>query len=163
MQIGDSVLVRAYKSDGTCYRRWVATVEAIDTDRVVLVTPVGHRVQDISGTLVAEYAIRGYYWPDRWYSLLEVYAPGGELVEIYVNISSPAQIEDSLIEFTDYELDVSRELPHEARIVDQDEFLEAVSEYAYSAEFQRACYRVAQEANGLANHWVAKGMPRVDA
>jgi protein associated with RNAse G/E len=163
MQIGERVQVGAYKSDGTCYRWWYATVEAVETDKVVVVTPVGHRVEDIGGAWASEYAIRAFYWLDRGYSLLEVYAPDGKLVEIYVNISSAVEIEDSQMRFTDYELDVSRKPPHKARIVDEEEFLEAVSKYAYSQEFQQACYQAAREAVGVANTWVARGMPTIEA
>ena len=37
--VGDRIQVRAYKSDGTCYRWWYATVEAVETDRVVVINP----------------------------------------------------------------------------------------------------------------------------
>ena len=159
MQIGERVQVRAYKPDGTCYRWWCATVEAVETDQVVVVTPVGHRVEDIRGAWASEHAIRTYYWANKPYSLLEVYAPNGTLVEIYVNISSPVEIGDMQLSFTDYELDVSRKPPEEARIVDEDEFSEAVTKYGCSEEFQEACYQTAREAIGLANGWIAKGMP----
>jgi protein associated with RNAse G/E len=163
MQIGERVQVRAYKSDGTCYRWWYATVEAVETDKVVVITPVGHRVEDVGGAWASGYAIRAFYWLNRWYSLLEVYAPDGRLEEVYVNISSPVEVEDSQMRFTDYELDVSRKPPHGARIVDEEEFLEAASKYGYSKEFQRACYQAAREAIGVANRWVAKGMPTTEA
>ena len=88
-----------------------------------------------------------------------MYAANGRLAEIYVNISSPVEIGDSQLRFTDYELDVSREPPQEARIVDEDEFLEGVTKYGYSEEFQQACYQAAREAIGVANSWAAKGMP----
>lgn len=159
MKIGARVQVSAHKSDDTCYRWWYATVEAVETDEVVLITPVGHQVEDIRGSYASGYVIRTYYWPNRWYSLMEVYTPNGKLDEIYVNINSPVEIEDSHIRFTDYELDVSRKPPHEARIVDEDEFLEAVSKYGYSKRFQQACYQVAREAIDVANTWVAKGIP----
>ena len=49
MQIGDSVQVRVYKSDGTYYRWWHATVETVEVDRAVTITPVGHRVEGTQG------------------------------------------------------------------------------------------------------------------
>ena len=159
MQIGERVQIRAYKSDGTCYRWWHATVEAVDKDKVVVITPAGHRVEDVSGGWTSAYAVRAYYWPDRWYSLLEVYTPEGTLQQIYVNISSPVETGNSQLRFTDYELDISRKPPQEARVVDQEEFLGAVSRYAYSKEFQQACYQVAREALGVADSWVPRGMP----
>lgn len=163
MQVGDRVQVRAYKSDGTCYRWWHSTVEAVETGQVVLLSPVGQRVQDISGAWTSEHAIRTFYWPDRWYSLSEVYAPTGRLVEIFVNINSPPEVDGSQMGFTDYELDVTREPPHKARIVDQDEFVEAAAKYGYPEEFQQACYEVAREALEVADRWVARGMPALTA
>lgn len=157
--MGDRVWVRAYKADGTCYRWWCATVEAVAADRVVVVTPTGHRIESTEGGWISEYAIRSFYWINRRYSLLEVYRPDGTLDEIFVNINSPVKIRDSEIRFTDYELDVTRKLPNRVRIVDQDELLEAASRYGYSKDFRQACYEVAREALAVANRWVAGGMP----
>jgi protein associated with RNAse G/E len=162
MQIGDLVQVRAYKSDGTCYRWWYATVEAIGAHEIILVTPVGHRVEDVGGDWATEVAIRAFHWLDRPYSLLEAYAADGTLREIYVNISSATEIAGAQIRFTDHELDVSRVPPDAARIVDEAEFLEAALRYGYSEEFQEACYRAAREAMALGDRWVAKGMPAVE-
>ena len=159
MKPGDCVRVRAYKSDGTCYRWWTATVETAGADELVLVTPVGHLIEDPGDSFVSPNALRVFYWPGKWYSLLEAYTPDGELSEIYVNISSPMEIEGLEMRFTDYELDVSRRQPGEAELLDEDEFEEAAIEYGYSEEFQRLCYEVAREAIDLANRWVARGMP----
>ena len=162
MQIGDHIQVKAYKADRTCYRWWRATVEAIEPGQVVLVTPPGHRVESLNGGWTSQYAIRSFYWSDRWYSLLEVYAADGELAEIYVNVGSPAEFGDAQVTFTDYELDVSRRPPHRAHLEDEDEFREAASRYGYSEAFQRACYRVVSEALALADRWVPGGMPTAE-
>lgn len=163
LQVGHRVQVKAYKADGQCYRWWYATVESVGPDELVLVTPVGHWVEGVSGGWASRHSIRGYYWPGRWFSLLEAYASDGSLVEIYVNINSPIEIGASQIRFTDYELDISRRLPHQARIVDEDEFQAAASRYGYSQELQEACYRVAREALEVASQWQAGGMPTVEA
>jgi protein associated with RNAse G/E len=162
MHICERIQIRAYKSDGTCYRSWYARVEAVTTSKVVTVTPAGHRVEGQHEGWTSRHAIRSHYWLDRWYTLLEAYAADGTLEEIYVNINSPVEIEGSGLRFTDYELDVSRELPQDARIVDEDEFLQAAREYGYSEAFQQACYATAREAVDLANRWEAKGMPATE-
>ena len=161
LQVGSQIHVRAYKSDGTCYRWWTGTVEAVEPGLVVVATPAGHRVQNSEGGWTSKWAIRAYYWPDRWYTVLEVYLPDGTLTEIYVNINSPVEIGDDRLCFTDYELDVSRELPNPARLVDEDEFREAARQYGYSGEFQQHVYRIARDAIEVADNWVAKGMPIV--
>ena len=159
MKPGDRVQVRAYKSNGTCYRWWNATVETADSHELALVTPVGDPIEDPDGGIRSENALRAFYWPGKWYSLLEAYTPSGELAEIYVNISSPVEIDGLEMRFTDLELDVSRRPPGEAELVDEDEFQEAAIEYGYSEAFQRACYQAAREALDLANRWVGRDMP----
>jgi protein associated with RNAse G/E len=163
MQIGDQMQVKAYKSDGTCYRWWQATVEAIEENLIITIAPAGKRVEAIDGGWVSTGAIRTFYWLHKPYSLLEVYTPGGELGdgelnEIYVNINSLVQIEPGQLSYVDYELDVTLRPPDAARIVDQDEFAEAIILYGYTVEFQQFCYQAAEEALHLANGWVAKGM-----
>jgi protein associated with RNAse G/E len=158
-QVGQQISVRALKADGTCYRWWQAAVEAVEPARVVLVTPPGHRVESLQGGWTSANAVRTYYWLKRWYSLLEVYTPAGELVEVYVNINSPAEISSTALSFTDYELDVQRLAGDEARLLDEDEFLEAATRYNYSAELQQTCYQAAAEAMELANGWLGASMP----
>jgi protein associated with RNAse G/E len=162
LQAGSKVQMRAYKSDGTCYRWWTSTVEAIEPDQIIVASPPGHRLHTPDGDWTSRWAVRSYYWPGRWYSVLEIYQPEGTLAEIYVNINSPVEIGENQLCYTDYELDVSRELPDRARIVDEDEFQEAVSKYGYTAEFQQTVYRIAKEAVDVADNWIAKGMPTVD-
>lgn len=122
MRIGDSIQIKACNSGGVCYRSWYSSVEAIEDDKVVVISLAGQPVQDLDRTWVSEHTIRGYYWLDRMYGLLEVYTADGTLEEIYVNISSPVHVEETHLWFTDYELDVSHKLPHPAQIVDEDEF-----------------------------------------
>lgn len=159
MEVGDRVRIKAYKADGTCYRRWYATLEAAADDEVVVVTAPGHRVESTEGGWTSEYAIRSFYWLNRPYSLLEVYTFHGVLEEIFVNINSPVEIMDSEIRFTDYELDVSRKPPDRACILDEHEFLESACRYGYSPAFQQASYEAVREAVDLADSWVARGMP----
>lgn len=159
MEAGDRLRVKALKADGTCYRWGCARVEAVAEQRVVALTPPGHRVESIDGGWTSGYAIRSIFWTDRWYSLLEVYFRDEPLSEIFVNVNSPAEVADSEIRFTDYELDVSRKPPEWARVVDEDEFLEAVSRYGYTEVLRQRCYAVAREAVAVANRWEAGGFP----
>jgi len=158
MKIGDAVRVRAFKADGTCYRTWLTMLEDVRGDLVVTFSPPGHWVDDITGGWISKSAIRAYYWPGRMYSLLEVFSAGEILKEIYVNIQSPIVMTDSEITFTDYELDISRVMPGDAVVVDEDEFLQAVTRYRYPVELQVACYLAAAEARDLANNWIEMGM-----
>ena len=159
MQIGEQLQVKAYKADGTCYRWWPATIEIVTEDLIVTSAPIGKRVEGIGGGWVSDTAIRTFYWLAKPYSLLEVYQADGQLAEIYVNINSLVEIKPGQLSYIDYELDVTLQPPLAARIVDEDEFAEAVIKYGYTAEFQAFCYQAAHEAVEVANSWRAGGMP----
>jgi uncharacterized protein len=160
MKAGDIVQVHFYKSDGTRYRAWAATVEAVLDDCLAVTMQPGTKIEMLTGDSEAKFCSRSTFFYDKPFFVLELYDPAdGRLVEIYVNINSPIELEDHTIRFVDYELDVSLVPPGMAVLVDEDEFAEAVEKFGYSAEFQQFCYTAAQEAIHLANNWVAKGMP----
>jgi protein associated with RNAse G/E len=160
MKVGDRLSVRACKADGAVYRSWTSTIESVTADSIVTISHAGESVFNIKGEdypLVHHY--RAYYWFDKFYNLLEVFHTDGRLYHIYLNIASPPTFDDGKMSFKDHELDVSKVLPGEAHLVDEDEFAEAVVKYNYSQEFQEKMYAAAREALELAENWIAKPCP----
>ena len=160
MNVGELINVQARKTDGTVYRSWQATIESVDTDSIVTISPAGSSVFNIKGEdypLLHHY--RAYYWLDKFYNLLEVFETNGKLFHIYLNIAAPPIFENGIMSFKDHELDVSRYVPKPAELVDEDEFAEAAVKYQYSKEFQEKMYAAAKEALDLANHWEARPVP----
>ncbi len=161
MKVGDQIRVCARKTDGTVYRSWHTTIESVDAGSIVTISPAGSMIIDKTklGDHPTENHLRSYYWYDKFYNLIEVFNTQENLIEIYINIASPPEFEDNVISFRDHELDVVRDMPDLARLVDEDEFTEAVVKYQYSEEFQKKLYAAANEALDLANSWNAKRVP----
>lgn len=159
--------VVATKADGAWYRTWQAYIERLDENLLVTVGVPGSRVIDRErGGWVMKHYIRGYYWFDRPLNLLEVFSEDGALLEIYVNVGSPPVFDGDRLTFADYELDVSLEGDGPPRIVDEDEFAEAIDRYGYSTEFQAHCRAAAQAGVDLALTWIpgtAPVVPRSDS
>jgi protein associated with RNAse G/E len=160
MKTGDMLHVRACKTDGTVYRSWHTTIESVEADSIVTISPAGDTIQDlVRGQFVARHSLRSYYWHDRFYNLIEVFETDGTLLQVYINIASPPWFEEGHLCYIDHELDVFK-VPHQkAKLIDEDEFAEAVVKYRYTDEFQQKMYRAAREAIDLANHWQAKPVP----
>ncbi|MDO9300083.1 MAG: DUF402 domain-containing protein [Anaerolineales bacterium] len=160
MRPGDAIHVRACKADGSVYRSWHTTIETMDADSIITISPADSMMEDKKrGCVQIGHTLRSYYWHDRFYNLIEVFDTQGNLVEIYINIASPPEFENGVMSFKDHELDVVKNFSNEARIIDEDEFLEAVGTYKYTKEFQEKMYAAANEALELANHWQAKPVP----
>lgn len=160
MKPGDQISVHACKADGSVYRSWTAAIESANPDSIVTIGKAGSPVLNADGEIFPiQHHVRAYYWFGEFYNLLEVFEPAGRLFEIYVNIGSPVKIENGVLQFEDYELDVLKRPPKPAVIVDEDEFAEAVLKYNYSREFQERMYAVARGALALAENWMAGPAP----
>jgi protein associated with RNAse G/E len=159
IQAGDTITVRALKADGQIYRWWSAWVESINAEQIVTVSPAGHYVDGPKGGWVSRFDLRTVYWFARPYNLVEVYLPDGRLKQVYVHIASPARIEHGELCYTDYELDVVWRPGHRPRVVDEQEFCAAASEYGYSPEFQKVCRRAVGQALKLVRGWTVLGPP----
>lgn len=156
MNPGDTISIKAHKADGTCYQWWDATVIELDESHVALRMPKGTPYYDLhKGVRIAKYDCQPIYQFDKPYTCVEIFNESGALVEIYMDICSPPRIVNGEVHYTDYELDVERDMPHPARLVDEDEFAEAVITYGYTPEFQAQCYAAAHEALDVANAYQA--------
>lgn len=136
-------------------------IESVDADSIVTISPAGSMVIDKTrlGDHPTKHHLRSYYWLNKFYNLIEVFDVDGELIEIYINVASPPEFENEIMSFKDHELDVVRDMPEPAKIIDEDEFAEAIVTYQYTKEFQEKMYAAANEAVELANHWQARPAP----
>lgn len=160
LKIGNIIPVQARKTDGTVYRSWQATVESASTDLIVTISPPNQPVFDlVRKQYFTDHSLRSYYWFEKNYNLIEVFETTGDLLEIYINVASPPEFKNGVMSFKDHELDVSKYPPKPAKIIDEDEFAEAVVKYGYSPDFQDKMYAAAREALQLAETWKAKPCP----
>ncbi|MBI3957185.1 MAG: DUF402 domain-containing protein [Chloroflexi bacterium] len=150
------ITLRQLKHDGFCYRHHPTQLVAQLPTGFVLLSPRATLIWDHRRMWRAKNDVYHYCWYDRWFNLLEVVDPDGHLLEIYAHIASPVELRDGVARYIDYELDVtSIDGP---RLVDEDEFAEAVEKYGYPAELQARCYAAAAEAHALVQRWQA-GLP----
>lgn len=160
MKPGERIHVRACKTDGTIYRSWYAAIESVEPGSIVTIAPAESPVEDlVRGMYFTEHPMRAYYWFDKFYNLIEVFETNGDLLEIYINVASPPEFVDGEMRFIDHELDVVKVIPEQARLVDEDEFTEAIIKYRYGEEFQGKLRAAARQALELADHWQAKSLP----
>ena len=153
MQSGETIWVRAFKHDGHCYRWWSTTVESASAAGVVTRCAPSGWVYQPERNWQRRFVVRTHYWFQRPYILLELYREDNTLLELYAHVNSQPRWVDGELHYEDYELDAVLRPGKDPRIIDQDEFEAAAQLYGYTQEFQRACYRHAQEAASLLGEW----------
>jgi len=82
------------------------------------------------GTIIINHASIGYFWIDNWYNAGAGIDADGKINQWYCNIClPPLEIEEKKITFIDLELDVIKKVGNTAKIVDEDEFEQAIKAY----------------------------------
>jgi protein associated with RNAse G/E len=152
-QPGQTVRMSACKADGHPYRWMAMTVVSAQPGYVVLHSAPGVLCEGPKGGWRTRYEGQVHLWAGRPYNLTEVFAPEGHLIELYVNIASPAELLPGEVRYTDYELDVTKRPGQPARVADEDEFQEAIQRYGYTEEFQKTCWKAVTEALELVETW----------
>lgn len=159
VQSGSVILIRALKADGHAYRWWEETVELVDQEKLMTIAGPGKEVRGPSGGWTTKYVSRTYYWFDRPYVLAEIYYPSGELLEVYVHISSPSRLDRGVLTYTDHELDVVLKPGRAPEVVDEDEFAAATLAYGYTPELQATCRAAVADVLKLIVDWEPAGLP----
>lgn len=155
-QPGQSVRMTALKSDGHPYRWMQMTVDATSPGYVVLMSRPGTLCEGPKGGWKAPYEGHVHLWTGRPYNLTEVCDSQGSILELYVNIASPAELLPGEVRYTDYELDVVKKPGQPAQVEDEDEFQEAIQRYGYTEEFQQSCWKAVAEVLHLVKTWPLK-------
>ncbi len=157
MRRGQTIEIRALKSNGKPYRWWRSTVESCDQEHVATLNRIGDFVEGTGRGWLHKHHHRTIYWFGRPYNLAEVYERNGRLKQLYVHISSLPKLQDHALVYVDHELDVVWRPGQAPRVTDQDEFAAAAARFGYSAELQEACWRAVEEALELVRCWKAMG------
>lgn len=161
MKVGAQITIRSYDLSGRLARVWPVTMERVIDGGILVYARAGTRVEWAKGGWISRKDARTFYWLDRGFNLVELYNPDGAFDGFYIHIASRPRIDDSSVEYVDYELDIVQTPDGQPRLVDVDEFNETVERHELSAEFQAECFLAAAEAfQTLVHRNVADADPR---
>ena len=121
IKVGDKLLIQCYKHDGSLHRRWdEAVVLDIFPDYMVF----GNNrttVVDADGKIwkTREPAVM-FFFKDRWFNIIGQLKDYG--IYFYCNIATPALIDNKVIKYIDYDLDL-RVFPNGSfKVLDRGEY-----------------------------------------
>ena len=87
---GDLMTFRCLHANGQWYRRWQTTIESISETQIVTYAAPNGWVENVNrGVTHFPRAMRGYYWIDKFFNLIELINADGSLHEIYINVAGP--------------------------------------------------------------------------
>ncbi|WP_348735623.1 DUF402 domain-containing protein [Spiroplasma endosymbiont of Ammophila pubescens] len=121
LQVGDSVLVHAYKHNGSVYRSWESAVVLLLEEEYIVLVNEDVTVTELNGRKwkTNEPAI-WIFNRKNWSNIICMLKDTG--INYYCNIASPFIMEQKTIKYIDYDLDIKVFADGSYKILDLKEF-----------------------------------------
>jgi uncharacterized protein (DUF952 family)/protein associated with RNAse G/E len=146
---GDSIWLRAENHDGSFHWAHPALFGRVEEGFVQTRTGQATVVARESGPFVSNWSTRGHYWLNRWFNVIRLQNPNGQLDGYYCNIARPLPFDGKTVRYVDLQLDVRVFVGSDGglawRLLDEDEFEAAREHYGYDDELVSRCYEAVEE------------------
>ena len=125
IKVGDNLLVHCYKHDGSFHRVCdEATILEITDNVIVCANHKSRITEKVANGKTKSYRTKEtaimFFYKDSWFNVIAQLKPNG--LYYYCNIASPYIIDDGIIKYIDYDLDL-RVYPSGAfRVLDRNEY-----------------------------------------
>ena len=121
LKVGDTLVIHCYKHNGTIHKSWnVAYVLDIKRDYIVLGNEnVLVTKQDGRTWRTKEPAIM-FFYNNRWFNIIAQLKSNG--IFYYCNIASPYVIDENVVKYIDYDLDLRVFSDGAFKILDRNEY-----------------------------------------
>lgn len=130
------IKIQSYKHDGKLHRFWRRSYVLHEDDDWIIVA--SRRTQVVEGNgrkwYTKEPAV-SFFSKKDWYNVIAMLKETG--IVFYTNIASPTLVDDGILKYIDYDLDVKRFNDGNVKFLDKNEYLRNIKNYEYSEELSR--------------------------
>ena len=125
-----------FKHDGSIHRVWDKACKVYEDDDKIMISNAKTLIREHDGRIwMAKEPSLTIYYKHRWFNIIGIIRSEG--IHYYCNIASPIIIEDDVIKYIDYDLDLVKTVKGELKVLDEDEYEVNKVKYGYSEELQR--------------------------
>ena len=124
-----------FKHDGSIHRVWDKACKVYEDDEKIMISNAKTLIREYDGRIwMAKEPSVTIYYKHRWFNIIGIIR--GEGVHYYCNIASPVIIEDDVIKYVDYDLDLVKTVSGELKVLDEDEYKENKERYGYGKDLE---------------------------
>ncbi len=120
--VGDNAVIHSYKHDGSIHRAWKNATVLKDSGEMLVLANKRTEVYESDGRTwyTREPAII-YFFKEKWFNVIGMFKEEG--IFYYCNMSSPYIVDDKVIKYIDYDLDLKVFPDMSYKILDREEFI----------------------------------------
>ena len=128
--------IQAYKHDGSFHRLWSHGLVVRDDEDYVVAVASRVRVVESNNHVWHTKDLGVFILSKKeWFNAIATVLDNG--IRFYINIASPAIIDNGFIKFIDYDLDLKAFPDGFTKVLDKNEFKAHCDEYQYSEDLQK--------------------------
>ncbi|WP_330463385.1 DUF402 domain-containing protein [Metamycoplasma gateae] len=144
-QMGQLTSIQAFKYDGKLYRQYEGCKIIANFDDFVVVLLMKTKVQELNINWVASKPVLFFFAKNRFYNASITLNEDGNN-SIYINLASPFFIENEIIKYIDFDLDVKCYNENDFNVIDWYDFKESITKLNYPLKL---IYRIYNELDFL--------------
>lgn len=135
IDVGDRIMVHAYKYNGWLYRTWEYPLVIENDDKILVLALYKTKVLSAEENSLRSFPSMikkpkfWFFFKDTWFNVIATIDNDG--VRIYINLASPYLFEEGAIKYYDFDLDFKTYPKGQWKEVDINEFFENQHKYRY--------------------------------
>ena len=142
--------VMCFKHDGSIHRIWDKACKVYEDDEKIMISNAKTLIREYDGRIwMAKEPSVTIYYKHRWFNIIGIIRSEG--IHYYCNIASPIIIEDDVIKYIDYDLDLVKTVKGELKVLDEDEFAANKVKYGYGEELEEILLKELEALKEYAN------------
>ncbi|AXE60987.1 RNAase G [[Mycoplasma] phocae] len=150
--MGQITSIKAFKYDGTLYRQYEGAKIVANLDDFVVILLIKSKVAEDNISWVVSDPILFFFAKNRFYNAVVTLNKKKDNY-IYINLASPFYIEDGIVKYIDFDIDIKSYVDKDFNVVDWQDFKKSITEYKYPLKL---IYRIYDELDFLQEQHYAK-------
>lgn len=144
------ITVNSRKYDFNIRRSWKCRLVERNDPLLIFIGEFEEKIQHPDLGIISPGTISyEYYWLDRWYNVFRFHEPDGSLRNYYCNINMPPKFANAVMDYVDLDIDVLVWPDFRYEILDEADFEENATHFAYSEELRSKVRETLDELIGL--------------
>ena len=141
--------VMCFKHDGSLHRIWDKAALIYEDDEKIVISNAKTLIRESDNRIwMAKEPALSIFYKDRWFNIMGIIR--GEGVHYYCNMATPSVVDEGVIKYIDYDLDLVKTVKGEIKILDEEEFKVNKAKYGYGKDIENILLKELEQLKEMA-------------
>ena len=130
------IRVMCFKHDGSLHRIWDKAALIYEDEEKIMISNAKTLIRESDNRVwMAKEPSLSIYYKNRWFNIMGIIRSEG--IHYYCNMATPCVVENDVIKYIDYDLDLVKTVKNEIKILDEDEYKVNKEKYHYGEDVEK--------------------------